>query len=62
MGLALRGKMEGKTLQQSLPLSVIPVPGVRKLFVAFFTALPAVIAWIFKEWWDLTKEVSGKTP
>ncbi len=61
MGLALQGKVEGKAVQQSLPLSVIPIPWARKLFGAFFTALAAVIAWIVKEWWDVTKEASGKT-
>lgn len=59
MGLALRGKVEGKTVQQSLPLSVMPVPWARKLFGAFFTLLVAVVAWIAKEWWDVTKEASG---
>jgi hypothetical protein len=59
-GLALRGNVEGKIVRQSLPISVIPFPWARKLFGAFFTALAAVIAWIAKEWWDITKEASGK--
>ena len=60
-GLSLRGNVEGKIVQQPLPVSVIPLPWARKLFGAFFTALAAVIAWIAKEWWDITKEASGKT-
>jgi len=60
LGLALWGKVEGKTVRQSLPLSVIPVPWARKLFGAFFTVLAAVIAWITKEWWEVTKEASWK--